>query len=534
MLFIIFSPRGAGIRRAILLSTLSDCAQEVMSANTISQQKSLLLRHKVALYKNLSSFEMVIQEIDNSTRQTHKNIDRTQSVVSLTFNLPSRVRGRQRSEIREAVKSISAISALAELAPEALLRYAEYRGLIEDLGIALSHIELTSESQLLSELVLTTNTLNSDREQPSGKSANMFEVLRLAGCELPLNCNSVGTASVSPYATLDHVSIVSGFILLQGKTFLVTDDYADPRRRGVAGQHPFATCGSRRSHSVLLNKYSENPDREYLPAGLLLSYRTDANWFHFVVDTLPRLRFFAESDNEIPLLVNSTIPKTGYDLLKRLTSRRIILMKPDTTYEVSRLSVIVGRTSLPDTIDRGDPRIPEFDSTGICWLQAQVQNLWESRPMSGSVLMVERNSGIRKMHGRFLFKLIPSFSKVERLDPEQSDLDSQITAYRNCQVMIVPGGAGMTNLIFTNPETKTIGLVTKSVPTRPLWEPLAAAANRSYLEISMPVAPTRKNTAPRHHRDVVVTPRVVMKLFRLLDTKSEFANHETVGEILEY
>jgi capsular polysaccharide biosynthesis protein len=100
------------------------------------------------------------------------------------------------------------------------------------------------------------------------------------------------------------------------------------------------------------------------------------------------------------------------------------------------------------------------------------------------------------------------------MDPSTSDLDTQVEAYRSADVMVVPGGAALANMLFVSPTTTTIGLVARSRPPKTFWRDLAEALDSPYVEVPVMVLPSLTSLLPRHHRDVIVTPASVVRLTR--------------------
>ena len=141
--------------------------------------------------------------------------------------------------------------------------------------------------------------------------------------------------------------------------------------------------------------------------------------------------------------------------------------------------------------------------------------------------MVQRNSDRRSVRGRTLMGMAPALRGARSIDPGQADLETQMAAYRSCDVMVVPGGAAMANMIFTRPGTTTIGIVGRVRPARPLWPSLAETLERPYVQVPVPVLPAYRSLLPRHHRDVVLTPASVWRLHRKV--AGRMAAHDGYG-----
>jgi hypothetical protein len=422
--------------------------------------------------------------------------------------------GRLRRQFRDLVRSVAIVGSLADLLPETLLRYAESRGIQGLLEQILDTYGLAPPGSMARLLLKARDTSSLPGTSVIGdaeRSPVTMPVVQVDGC-----CRTVDELAArgrSPLIEIDEATVLGGFLVTARNEVLVLDDTADPRRRGVAGQHDLAICGSRSSTAAVV--MSVPTDVSTIERGLLLSNRADANWYHFLVDTLPRMRYLREYPEDVPLLVNGRAPSSAVDLLSRLTSRRVIALHPDRAYEVRRLTAVVGRSSIADTQETIEESRPVFAGESLRWLRRLIANEVTGAPVGSSeVLIVQRRSGVRSVRGQGLFNLIPSLRSAVRMDPLTSDLDTQVEAYRSADVMVVPGGAALANMLFVSPTTTTIGLVARSRPPKTFWRDLAEALESRYVEVPVMVLPSLTSLLPRHHRDAVVTPASVVRLTR--------------------
>ena len=451
------------------------------------------IRNSRELVRNLSMRRVVIEEVPgirSASTSPSGDSRRSQDVAAVAY-------------------------ALATWAPESILRYTEWRQLDDEWAAVVDTFGLARDDSLL-RVLQAARSATEPASGPDGSDVRIMPVVVDERSHLTADKWSHGDTHGAVVDVAD-AEIVGGFMPTRSGRLLVVDETADPRRRAVAGQHQRVVCGSVRSTAAVVSVGGGATLR--LDRGLLLAGRTDSNWYHFLVDTLPRLMRLESLPADIPLLVNAATPATGVDLLRRLTHREIVLLQSDTTYAVRHLSLVGGTSSVVDTEDEGRIMAPVYDLPALRWLRDRVSELDIPFDEAGGVLVVQRNGGVRSLRAGRLLGTVPALRDARRIDPSRSDLTTQIAAYRSCDVMVVPGGAALANMIFTRPTTTTIGLVGRVRPARPLWTSLSAVLERPYAQVPLRVLPAYRSLLPSHHRDVIVTPASAWRLHREIDDR---------------
>jgi hypothetical protein len=192
------------------------------------------------------------------------------------------------------------------------------------------------------------------------------------------------------------------------------------------------------------------PKKE-LPEGILLSLPWSHNFYHWMIDILPRLLLvdLAEDLRRVPLLAPRSAPRfvreslalTGYlDRTEFLESR---------VYRVRRLHFLSrvsdGSEVSPQAVEWLDRKFPASAGAGN-------KRLYVSRS-DGRIRFVANEKEIERVLADFGFDIFV---------PSHHSLEEQIRRFREASVVIGPHGAAFANLAFVRPGTKFIEMFDSS------------------------------------------------------------------------
>jgi hypothetical protein len=121
------------------------------------------------------------------------------------------------------------------------------------------------------------------------------------------------------FEMLEKVEIWHQRFLVKDSKWKIIDSTTDPRMKFVAGQWQFVERVPGMSDEVLIRK--PRSASRVIPKAIFLCGRCDENWYHFLIDTLPRLEAFHKIPLNVPLLIRSDIPRTSKDLIRTLVTR---------------------------------------------------------------------------------------------------------------------------------------------------------------------------------------------------------------------
>ena len=147
-------------------------------------------------------------------------------------------------------------------------------------------------------------------------------------------------------------------VIVQRPNFIVKDDYliipetyANPQFNFTAGFSKYLNTNYLGEGSLFLNQFKL--DKTQLE-GYYLSSRFNHNWFHWVIDALPRLFYSSDSlkkfDHKIDFFVPSDVPLNHLNLLQFILGRDVIQLDSNSSHHFSSLKFVKPVTFNPDHI----------------------------------------------------------------------------------------------------------------------------------------------------------------------------------------
>lgn len=254
-----------------------------------------------------------------------------------------------------------------------------------------------------------------------------------------------------------ELSVTNGGIVLTDGQFLDWDKAQNPALDFIAGNHPFV-LGSSANLEFCYVKVP--PVTIRIPSGIILSSRVDSNWFHFLIETLPRLLFVEGAvDPSMPVLVSSRIPETAREALRLVTKRPIIELDPTTTTRVTN-AVLPGPVIYhPDTQFLWNSTAVEAVNVEVL-LELRRRILAEVRPVPGNQRIYWSRPGTNRslLNGSRVSRILKRKGYAEQ-DPAEMSFAQQVQSIHGSSSLVAVGGALMANFLFAAPKTKILVLV---------------------------------------------------------------------------
>jgi hypothetical protein len=315
----------------------------------------------------------------------------------------------------------------------------------------------------------------------SGKSAVSLDVHLDANHCLDVKLEN---SSQRHFEMLEKVEIWHQRFLVKDSIWKIIDATTDPRMKFVAGQWQFVERISGMSDKVLIRKpRSKSKD---ISKAIFLCGRCDENWYHFLIDTLPRLEAFQGIPLDVPLLIRSDIPGTSKDLIRTLATRRIIEIDPDSVLRVDLLYFVSSRSSV---FDSKVPVNVEVTHLPVAALKKLRDRVIESQdPDTGysgpDTFYLKRDSVLRGILNAESVEAVVRELGIDTLESNSNFFRFQVPAFHQANLVIIPGGASVANILFMKPGTKV--LILKSWRNRKLnlWQSLAIGLGLDYKEIN--------------------------------------------------
>lgn len=261
------------------------------------------------------------------------------------------------------------------------------------------------------------------------------------------------------FAILNDVHVSNGGTIIQNGKFLNWDYAQHPSLDFVAGNND-AVVGTH----VTLNKcFVHRPNTLVtLKSGILLSSRADSNWFHFLIETLPRLYLVEDQiDQSVPVLISNRVPKTGIEVLQLVTSRKILKLDPSVLTVIEN-GVLPGPVLYhPDTqFFRGNEKPEYVNLAALKRLRETVLQKLPPTKATNSIYWSRSGSNRSVTNFRRLKSLLEKIG-FSAVDPGALSFTDQIASLRSAKRLVAVGGALMSNFIFANSSTKIYFLISK-------------------------------------------------------------------------
>ena len=261
------------------------------------------------------------------------------------------------------------------------------------------------------------------------------------------------------------------------------DATASPSLAFVAGNWPFIwKVKGNPSKYKIVSPYG-SPLR--IKEAIYLIGRVDENWYHFLLDTAPRMLFLDNVPMSVPVLIRNDIPQTFKDLLRAITTRKMIEIDAADFVEVEVLYVLPGRSTASDS------RLPK----GANWVEFSpvVLNLFrnkvlESMSIGPNQALKRRISFNRKSTVRNVINWGKIRQELDHFSFDDISFDSkffrsQVQIFSNSNVVVSPGGAVLANIIFMDPGSKVFALTSFRGQNVELWRKLSESLDLKYVSV---------------------------------------------------
>lgn len=283
---------------------------------------------------------------------------------------------------------------------------------------------------------------------------------------------------------VENVEIWHQRFIVRNEELLVIDGATDVNLPFVAGHWQFLQQKSRKTDGILMR--TPHSGMIFLEEGFLLSGRADENWYHFLLDTLPKVLFLQKLPERVPLLIRSDIPETTKDFLSKLTSRRLIEIPVGTKVFVKRLSCLPVRSTCLDS-ESNEKNVPkiEFSPRTIKRLVNLITESQKNQNMDFGIDRVyfKRQAKYRRVLNSTKLEALSRDYGFEIISPDVSFYRNQVAHFAAASVVISPGGALLANMIFLSKGARVICLHSWRGRKVRLWQQLASAQNIEMINI---------------------------------------------------
>jgi len=299
------------------------------------------------------------------------------------------------------------------------------------------------------------------------------------------------------------------FILKEDELFLI-DSTCSPRLEFVAGHWQFLEQIDFFDDHVRLKK--PRGSREInLEEAIFLMGRVDENWYHLLLDTLPRYSSFNDVDSDVPVLVRSDLPSTSIDLLRQLITRTLIFIEPNDKVSVGLLHFLAGRSTVFDSKPlKGEDRV-KFSPKSLAWTKKWIlETISQSHKLDfPKKFYINRKAKYRNLINAKKIIKICRVRNYEILDCTNQFFLNQSFYFANASHIVSPGGAVLANILFMKPGSEITIIRSSRDSDLQLWENLAFTCGIEFSEaVGIPTYYGRKSLARQHSNYLLPLSRI--------------------------
>jgi capsular polysaccharide biosynthesis protein len=295
---------------------------------------------------------------------------------------------------------------------------------------------------------------------------------------------------VSATAIVHNALVFLGDTVVSNNRLLDIDDAANPSHDFVAGRH-FDVVGTHLNLKEAVVRIPARPD-SISGSAILLSTRADINWFHWLIETLPKL-FIADSsiDPGVPLLISSRIPPSAKESLALLSQRQVIEFDDMKGVTLDELHIVSPVIFNPDTLNMWlSENSNQLNKDAITALRTTVLERLlpaENDSLYPDKLFVARRTGARGLVNGLSIRRMLRRRGFVSFEPETKSFADQVLAFNKARTIVMVGGASMANLIFCQNGAKVIFLSSTLVLPNRLVSVLADIASATVARVAGPV-----------------------------------------------
>jgi len=318
---------------------------------------------------------------------------------------------------------------------------------------------------------------------------------------------------------LTHATITAGSSLVISQSGdLLSDEMVDFSSKDFGVKSPYVSF---RNNNKAILTYRKKLNT-HIKEGILLSCDHDNNYFHWLIECLPKLLLIDDLKqyNDVPLLIHSGLHENLKAALRRVnvTCHPIVHLEDGVAYHVDRL---VFPSALSRVVDRYLGRAV-FDSDIVFsarWISKVanvLKNNTRKKRKPWRKVYLERKKSLRSLSNQDEIELVLRKEKIEIIAMDCATLESQIDFFSQVSVLIAPTGAALTNMLFCQPGTKVIIFMSDHESTNYyFWSHLGDIAK---LDVSIILGERQFARTDKYsvHDDYAIDPNILLEEIKSL------------------
>ena len=286
------------------------------------------------------------------------------------------------------------------------------------------------------------------------------------------------------FDVLENVEILHQRFILKDLSLIQIDSTCSNVLPFVAGHWQFIQQNSKYPRNTILQK-PDDSSILYLKSAIYLMGRADENWYHMLMDTLPRYLFMQDLEASIPVLVRDDLPFSTMDFLEKFLNREIIKVGVSQIIHVDSLYVCPARSTVFDSEPPHGESYISFSPKSIELLANLIVKSRSHLSLNAQLsnFYLERGNLSRSLLNESKVIKICSYYGFNRVTLDNSFYLKQVEFFNNADVIVSPGGAVLANLVFMKPGKRILVLHNGKSAKIELWKKLADASKVEFIEI---------------------------------------------------
>jgi hypothetical protein len=269
----------------------------------------------------------------------------------------------------------------------------------------------------------------------------------------PVNVAEIPNAIVSSYS---HAFFVGDNAIREEYSLLHRDELTlNDERDKLIRYIPQFRSPSKRG---IANKRLIDEEVEGLVLNLMGS--NASNYYHWLIEWIPRIMVLEEIKEPVSLLMSASSPQQFKQAVKEITGNRfnIIESKSEHCVKVKRMIHTNGWASVPCDV-RADrrPHIQDIfiHPRVVSWLREGTKHIRKNK--RNRKIYLRRSENLRRnfVNEIEVAKIIESYG-FEMIVPEKLSFSEQVALFSEASVILGPTGAAFANIVFCSPGTHII------------------------------------------------------------------------------
>lgn len=283
---------------------------------------------------------------------------------------------------------------------------------------------------------------------------------------------------------LPNAVVQDGGTVVVGDSLVSYEGSANPSLDFVAGQWD-TVFGSRSHPEFALIRMRPLAD-ETITEAVLLSGRNDANWFHWLIEYLPRLMQIDGSiGRDVPLAVSSRTPATGLAALRSVTDRPVIELDANLAHRFGVLHVIAPPVQILDTTRVAWSDGLSMNPTPLLALRREL-GLSDAPVAPGRRVFLRRTSAHRGLLNEGELAKVALRHGLDVLDPGSMSWTEQVELFSSTSVLAGASGAVMADYLLMSPGSRILALTSEALDDFVLPAAIASIVEAEFSYVTGP------------------------------------------------